>query len=266
VGRVVAPVDFARWMPTPGEARFARSLKELQRIVDLLIEKRSQLKDGPHDMFSILSESGQSRTRMRDQFITMTMAGHETSAVALTWTYYCLSSLPGIDARVAQESARVLASGPATYETLEQLEYTTQVIHESLRLYPPVAIMGREAIEADELGGFAIPKDAVIALCPYATHRRADLWERPEEFDPSRFEPAQKEKQQPCSYVPFAAGPRGCIGQHLALFELQAAVSLISRRFRLKLETQGRIQPIPMVSMRPDRPIHMSLEARDGQS
>ncbi len=262
VARATSLIDLARWIPTRGEVRFVKSLAELRHIVKELIEKRSRMKESPYDMFSILHESGESRERMRDQFITMAMAGHETSAVALTWTYLSLSRLPEIDDRVARESAAALHGKPPTLETLEALPYTTQVIQESLRLFPPVATMGREAIEADELGGFAVPKDTVIALCPYATHRRPDLWDRPEEFDPDRFAPEKKDKQIPCQYVPFAAGPRGCIGQHMALFELQAAVGMISERFRLKLLTREQIRPIPMVSMRPDRPVMMRVESR----
>ncbi len=261
VARATSLVDLARVLPTPGESRFRKSLAELRRIVEHLLELRSRSREDRLDMFSVLSESGQSRERLRDQFLTMAMAGHETSAVALAWTYLCLSEDSAVDEAVAREASEALAR-PMTLDTLERLPLATQAIQESLRLFPPVAIMGREALEDDELGGFRFKGGTVIALSPYATHRRPDFWERPEAFEPARFSPERSSAREPGTYVPFALGPRGCIGQHLALQELQVAVARISSRFRLRNETSGKVIPIPMVSMRPDRPILMRLEAR----
>ncbi len=261
VARALALVDVAKWVATPGERRFRRSLSILYALVDDLIERRRKLEGSPYDLYSVLTENPYPPERLRDQFLTLFMVGHETSAIALTWLYYALSGMPEVDARVAAESRSALAGG-LTFAKANALPYTAQVLQETMRLYPPVSFMGREAIADDELGGFPIPKDSIVVLCPYATHRRPDLWPDPERFDPSRFSEEADAARPPCAYLPFAAGPRGCIGAHFAMLELQIAACVISARYRLRLTSDAPVGLLPLVSTRPTRSIEVELEPR----
>lgn len=262
VARGLALVDFARWIPTPGEIRFKRSLRELYRIVDEMIERRAKLGSEPIDLYSVLVAESYPKERLRDQFLTLFLAGHETTAIALTWAFYCLARHPEIDAQLAKEVGGAVSGFVPEREELEKLPYTRQVIDESLRLFPPVAFMGRETIEEDRLGGFHIPKDSIIVLCPYATHRRRDLWPDSEIFDPGRFEAAKRESIAVGAHVPFAMGPRGCIGQHFAMMELQIMLAAVAKRFRLELADPSPVRPLPLVSLRPSRSVRMRVIER----
>lgn len=260
VARGLALVDFARWLPTPGERRFEKSLAVLYRIVGELIDERAAMGPGPYDLYSILAEQDYPRERMRDQFLTLFLAGHETTAIALTWLYACIARHPEVEPRLAAEARSALGpDGRLAWDGVEKLVYTRQVIDEGLRLYPPVAFMGRESIGDDVLGGYPIPAGSIIVLCPYATHRRPDLWENADAFDPQRFTDDRRARLPACAHIPFAAGPRGCIGQHFAMLELQALVSAVALRFRLRLVDEAPIRPVPLVSLRPSRPVRMRV-------
>jgi cytochrome P450 len=140
--------------------------------------------------------------------------------------------------------------------------YRAQVIRETLRLHPPVSFLGREALADDELGGFPIPKGSVIVICPFATHRRADLWHEPERFDPSRFDPEVESRRPSCAFIPFAAGPRGCIGAHFATMEMAAALAKLTPELRLSLADPRPIRALPLISMRPERAMRMRVSVR----
>lgn len=248
VARGLALVDLAKWIDTPGERRFKRSLRALQQIIDAMITERSRLTPAVPDLYSLLTTEGYPHERLRDQLLTLFFVGHETTAIALTWFFVCLAWDPQLDARLASEPA----SSPLLRQTID----------ETMRLYPSIGFMGREAIEEDRLGGFTIPKDSIIVLCPYATHRRADLWEDPLKLDPSRFAPGRREQIPVGAHIPFAMGPRGCIGVHFAMLELETVISTLLPRFRFELTSQEPIRPIPLVSMRPSRPVRMRVLAR----
>ena len=263
IDRVVSPIDWARFLPTPGERRFKKSLAALYGIIDELVARRSKLVGERHDLYSVLEPTGLPPDVLRDQLMTMFLVGHETSASTLSWIFYALATHPEIDARLAAESQAVLAEGPLGLKRLERLEYTTRVAKEGMRLYPPAPFQGREAIEADELGGYHVPKDTVVVISAYATHRRPDLWPEPLVFDPDRFAPERAAKHLPHQYIPFLQGPRACIGQHLAMWELQVGLAMIASRYRLRLVDERPITPVALISLRPSRPVVMRVEKRE---
>jgi cytochrome P450 len=258
VNRALALVDVARVLPTIGEWRFRRALGALDGIIDRCLDARAALPGEPEDLYQILAhEPDYPRRRMRDQFVTLFSAGHETTGVALTWLFHLLAQHPEIEARCAEEAAEVVAGDVPTRAELDRLVYTRQALDESMRLYPPVGFMGRETLADVELGGYPIPKGAVVILCPYATQRRADLWPDPTRFDPDRFAPGSSFDR--FAYIPFGHGPRGCIGAQFAMMEMLTLVPAILKRFRLVPTDSRPLRPVPLVSMRPNRPVPMRV-------
>jgi len=262
IDRVASPIDWSRFWRTPGQRRFERSRDALYRIVDELCAQRARRTDDPPDLYSVLMASGLPHQVLRDQLITLFLVGHETSASTLTWLFYALARHPAIADAVARESAAALARGPLTAQRLPELELTRRVVKEALRLYPAAPFMGREAIADDELAGYHIPKDTVVVMSPYATHRRPDLWPDPERFDPDRFTPENVARQLPNQFIPFLEGPRACIGRHLAMWELEIGLATIAARYRLTLVDDAPVDPIALISLRPSRPVVMRVEER----
>jgi cytochrome P450 len=248
------------WVLTPGEARFRRSLRSLHRIVEGLIDRRAQNQGDPYDLYQVLvTTPGYARERLRDQIVSMFMIGHETTAVALTWCLYCLARHPEVEARVHDEALEVVAGATPTRDELGRLTYTKQVIDESLRLYPPVPFVGRESLSDDVIGGYTIPAGSTFVICPYVTQRRPDLWDEPNRFDPERFHESRKDSALNC--FPFGAGPRGCAGVQFAMMEMLTFIGAMAKRLRLQSVDPSPLYGVPLVSLRPSRPVRMRIEA-----
>ena len=200
------------------------------------------------------SDRGMSDQELRDEVITMVLAGHETTANLLSWTFYLLSKHPEIEARVREEAQRVLGDRDPTLEAVKTLEYTRMVLDEALRLYPPAWIFERQTIADDELGGFFVKKGSIVGISPYVLHRHPRYWENPEGFDPERFR--SKDASRPrWSYLPFGGGPRMCIGNHFALMEAQIILAMIVREHRLELDPSQPVIVDPVITLRPKRGI-----------
>jgi cytochrome P450 len=188
---------------------------------------------------------------LRDQILTLFFAGHETSATSLSWIHYLLSQHPTARIKLRAEIERVLGKRVPTADDLDQLTYTEQVINESLRLYSPIHSISRVALEADTLGGYAIPEGATIYVSLYATHRLAQFWPDPERFDPERFTPEGNERRPRFAFIPFAAGHRNCIGGSTAIAELKLAIALLAQRYELDLAEGHRVQAAAGTTMYP---------------
>jgi cytochrome P450 len=188
---------------------------------------------------------------LRDQVSTLFFAGHETSATGLCWIHWALSRHPLIRARVRDEVVSLLGSRLADASEVHKLQYTSQVIDESLRLHSPIHSISRVAMEDDTLGGFHIPKGTTVAISMYAIHRQAHLYPDPEIFDPARFAPEAVERRHRFAYLPFAAGHRNCIGAGQALVELRLIVARIAQRFELDLAPGHKVEPAPGTTMFP---------------
>ena len=262
IDRSTLPLDPAKYFRTPSRRRFEKNRAELHAILDGYIDRRltaPQL-SGATDLLTMIG--GEERPKLRDQVMTFFAAGHETTATALAWMFYLLARHPAVQAKVVRELGDESAPDSASPGSLQLPRYARAVIDESMRLYPPIPVVGREPLADDELGGFPIRKGATLVLFLYATHRRPDLWIQPEEFRPERFLDPERAAQTPFSFLPFSAGPRVCIGAQFAMMELQIALSTLVRGFRFTAIPGEEIFPIPLVSLRPHRPILLRVESR----
>jgi cytochrome P450 len=261
------PQWFARLLaPLPTDGLF----DEFDRKVDLLLTERGRQPDAePKDLLARLvaardAETGGGMTakEVRDQVVTIFMAGHETTSLALSWTWYLLSQHPEVEARLHRELADVLGGRTPKNEDIASLRYTRMVIEESMRLYPPAHTTGRQPIKPDEILGHRIPAGAEVLIMPWLIHRKPQLWEDPERFDPERFAPERAAERPRFAYIPFGAGPRICIGAAFAMTEAILILATIAQRYRLRLKAGHPIEPQGLITLRPRYGIQMVLERR----
>jgi cytochrome P450 len=198
---------------------------------------------------------------LRDQILTLFFAGHETSATSLSWIHYLLSQHTEVRTKLRAEIDGVLGKRVPTMQDLDRLPYTEQVVNESLRLYSPIHSLSRVALEADTLGGYAIPQGATIYVSLYATHRLAQFWPQPERFDPERFTQAENERRPRFAFIPFAAGHRNCIGGTTAIAELKLAIAVLAQRYELDLAPGHRVQAAAGTTMYPRYGMNMLARA-----
>lgn len=259
------PVRF----PTPENLRLRRAVKLLSDMVDDIIRGRRRSGEQRDDLLGrfMLSRDeetgeGMSDQQLKDEVMTMVLAGHETTANALTWSWVLLSGHPAEERRLHEEVASVLGGRVPEASDLSRLPYTQQTVDEALRLYPPVWMFAREALGPDELGGYPIPAGTPILLSPYTLQRDARFWDNPEGFDPSRFAPEAQKGRPRFAYLPFAGGPRQCIGNTFALQEMQIVLAMVTQRYRLDLVSGQRVEPEPQITLRPKQGVHMTLRPR----
>ena len=251
-------VRIPAWVPFPGFYKAQRARKNMHQILDTLISE-ARLRPGTgNDLLSLLmnatdAETGQSMTDLdvRNNLLTFVAAGHETTAQALTWTFYLLSTHPEIEQRVRTEIATVTGGAPLSAEHIEALVYTKQVIQESMRLYPPVALIARETTRNVKLDNEAIQAGTIVYIPVYAVHRHEAHWQDPGTFDPSRFEPEAAKARDRYLYIPFGAGPRVCIGASFAQVEATAALATLLSAFKLGLRPGYIPEPKMRVTLRP---------------
>jgi cytochrome P450 len=252
---VIAPPDF---LPTPRSLRFRRALRTLDETVQQLIRARLQSGQPGDDLLGMLlnardEETGEpmSERQVRDEILTMLIAGHETVASALTWTWYLLSCHPQEREKLRGEVAARLGARTPTSADLAALPYTAQVFSEALRLYPPAWVITRRAVEGDEILGYPVPPGALVIISPYVVHRRPDFWQDPELFFPERFAPERDEKRHRFAYIPFGGGPRLCIGSGFAAVEAHLIMAMITQQFWLELDPGARVEVDALVTLRP---------------
>jgi cytochrome P450 len=266
--------------PTPRNRRFHSQLRLLDGIVYGIIERhRSALETAGRrgeeprvrdDLLTMLlqardedSGEGMSDKQLRDEVMTIFLAGHETTANALTWTWFLLSRNPEVENCLRDELDSVLGGRRPTFDDLARLPYTRMVLEESLRLFPPAWAIGRFAAGPDEVGGYPIAAGSQLVMSTFVTHRHPDFWERPEVFDPERFSPARSAGRPRFAYFPFGGGPRQCIGSDFAMIEAQLALATIAQRYNLRLVPRQRVEPEPLVTLRPRNGMAMYLRPRD---
>ncbi len=261
------PQWFARLLsPLPTDGLF----DEFDRKVDLLLTERGRAPDAePKDLLARLvaardAETGGGMTakEVRDQVVTIFMAGHETTSLALSWTWYLLSQHAAVEEKLHRELADVLGGRTPRNEDIANLRYTRMVIEESMRLYPPAHTTGRQPIKPDEILGHRIPAGAEVLIMPWLIHRKPQLWEDPERFDPERFAPGRAAERPRFAYIPFGAGPRICIGAAFAMTEAILILATIAQRYRLRLKPGHPIEPQGLITLRPRYGMQMFLERR----
>ena len=256
-------------LPLPANRRFWRALRELDTVVYQIIAERRQTRRDESDLLSMFlaardDETGAGMTdrQLRDEVVTMLLAGHETTSLLLSWTYYLLSQHPGARRSIEDEVDREIGNGRPTFAHIDRLTFTRRVLEESLRLYPPAWGFSRRALGDDELGGYRIPKGSLVFLIPFVVHRRPKLWPDPDRFDPGRFAPEHESTRPRFAYIPFGGGPRGCIGNQFAMLEAQLIVATIAQRYRIELVPDQHIRPEPLITLRPAPAIRAILKTR----
>lgn len=257
-------VQLPLWFPLPKHIQYNRAVKILNDIVYPLIENGR--KNPQDDLLGMLINAkdaetglGMSDAQMRDEIVTIFFAGHETSAMALTWAFYLISKNKHVESKIVGEVEQVLNRRTPTLDDLPKLTYTTQVINEVLRLYPPAYLFAREAVTDQELDGYLIPAGTLIFITPYVTHHDANYWHDPETFDPERFTPENISRRNKDIYYPFGAGPHICIGNHLAMMEMQLTLAMTYQRFQPDITTDSAIELKPEATLRPKGGMMMKL-------
>ncbi len=244
-------------LPTPQRHHLYKARNTIYTIVDELIAKRRQAPT-ENDLLAMLLEArdeetgeGMTVSQVRDEVLTLMVAGHETTANALCWTFLLLSQHPHIESRLREEYQQILGGRAAQMEDLPQLKLARMVLEESMRLYPPAWAFARSAIAEDEIAGYTIAKGAYVLMFPATTHRHPDFWERPDVFDPERFEPSRAAGRYRFAYFPFGGGPRICIGNQFVLTEAQLILATILPRYQFRLLPETNVVPEPLVTLRP---------------
>lgn len=264
-------LELPAWLSRLGAFhRPERIFTEFDRAIDRLLASRERNREAqPKDLLARLiaardeeTGGGMTAKEVRDQVVTIFMAGHETTALALTWTWYLLSQHPAAEARLHAELQAVLGGRTPRHEDIAKLPYARMVIEEAMRLYPPAHTLSRTAIGEDELLGRRIPKGAQILIVPWLLHRNPRLWENPERFDPERFAPERTAARHRFAYIPFGAGPRICIGAAFAMAEAVLILATVAQRYRLRLVPGFPVEPQGLITLRPRHGMRMMVERR----
>jgi cytochrome P450 len=260
---------FVPWFPTPGNARFRNAATSLRRIVlDIIAERRRDGRDHG-DLLSMLlavrdeeTGEGMKDEQLRDEVLTLILAGHETTATALSWTCYLLSQNPDAERKLHLELDRVLGGRAPSISDLPNLSYTSMVIDEAMRLYPPVWAIGRQAIADDEIMGCRVPKGSNLVLSQWLAHHHPSFWENPHHFEPERFSAECASGRPRYAFFPFGGGPRMCIGNLFALTEAQIVLATIAQQYRWRMVAGHPIELRPLVTLRPRYGVKVVLESR----
>ena len=251
------------------DLKFAFRFRSLTKLVQELIDRRRRTPEEHFDFLSMLMASrdrdtgeAMSDKELIDEVLTLIVAGHETTAAALTWTWYLISQHPQTQAELHSEADRLGGDQTLSLDGAESLLFTHQVLQEALRLYPPGWLITRRTIEADELGGYPLPPRTDVFISPYTLHRHPEYWSEPEEFRPERFAGPDAEARHRFAYIPFAVGPRHCIGENLAMFEMLVHIHTMARRFRLARASDEPIELEAQINLRPRSDLIMTVHAR----
>ncbi len=247
---------------------FAYKFRSLSKLIMDCINRRRARKQERFDLLAMLIAARDRKSRqpmpdrqLLDEVMTLIVAGHETTASALNWVWYLLSQHPDVEKRLHQELDR-LPTVPATIDEVTQLSYTRQVIEETLRLYPPGWLLTRRSIAADTISGYPIAPKTDVFISPYIVHRHPQFWDEPERFEPERFDAAHVAKRNRFCYLPFALGPRACIGEQFAMVEMVLHTALLARRIRLRYLPKQPIELECQVNLRTKHSLYMLPEKR----
>ncbi len=261
------PLALPDWVPAPRNLRYRRAAATLDRRVRQIVRERRERGGEQKDVLSLLLSArdaetghGMDEEQLRDEVLTFLVAGHETAANMLGWTWHLLGQHPSVAERLRREADAVLGERAPTAEDLPKLSYARQILEESLRLYPPSVILPRQANGPDELGGYPVPGDAAIIISQFVVHRHPEFWPEPKVFNPDRFTPEQASGRHRFAFIPFGGGPHVCIGREFALMEGQLVVAMVARAFALEPIRRPEVVPEVAVTLRP-RNLWMLLRA-----
>jgi cytochrome P450 len=257
-----------QWLPTPTNVRIELAMRRIEKVLYRIIAERRASGCDAGDLLSMLlaaqDEDGSRMTdqQLRDEAITLFLAGHETTANALAWTWWLLANHPRVEAVLHEELRSVLAGRTPGLEDMPKLPYTNQVITESMRLYPPAWGIARTAIEDHEIAGYAVPKGSGVSFTQWTIHRDERWYEAPEEFRPERWEGDLLKRLPRFAYFPFGGGPRQCIGNTFALMETALVLATAAQRYRFRLVPGHPVVPLASITLRPKYGVRVVLEKR----
>ena len=261
-------------LPLPSTIRLRRAMKRLDETVYRFIKERRASGRDAGDLLSMLllaqdeeaSGSGMSDKQVRDEAMTIFLAGHETTANWLAWTWYLLSQNPDAEKKLHEELNRVLAGRTPTVEDVPQLNYTEKILSESLRLFPPAWIVGRRALNDFSVGGYVLPAKSIIVISQYVMHRDGRFYPDPSRFDPERWTPEAKAARPKFSFFPFGGGARVCIGEAFAWMEATLILATLAQQWKMQLVPGHIVEPLPRITLRPKHGLQMKLEKRNAEA
>ena len=266
-GRMILP-PFLRYLPVSAMAKVRRAARQLDAIAYRIIRERRADGNMNGDLLSMLMQArdddGTSMTdkQLRDEAITFLLAGHETTALSLSWAWYLLSQNPEAEQKLHQELQQVLGGRAPEAADMPQLTYTEKVIKEAMRLYPPGWAVARTALKDCQVGGYRLRRGDNVVISQWVMHHDARFFTNPEKFDPDRWSPDRTATVPKYAYFPFGAGPRGCVGQSFAMMEATLLLATLAQRFTFQLVPDHPVVPMPSVTLRPKHGIRMVLHSR----
>jgi cytochrome P450 len=269
--RLNSPFGLLSWIPTPRNLREKRALARIDEIIRGFIRTRRESAGQREDLLSVLLFAADADTgarmsdrQIRDEMMTMFLAGQDTTAHALSWTWYLLARHADVEAKLLEELRRVLAGRAPRATDLPNLPYTEMIVREAIRLFPPAPFFTRQPTEDVTVGEWEIPKGSLIVVSTYALQRDPRFFPEPEQFNPDRFAPGWEERISRFAYLPFGGGPRVCIGNGFAMMEARLVLATVAQRCKLSLEPNMEIAPKQLVTLRPGRAVRMRVEKRAG--
>jgi cytochrome P450 len=257
-----------RWLPLPGNIRYRRACRDLNAVIYETIARRRAGGPAGDDLLSRLltarDDDGSQMTdhQLRDELVTLFLAGHETTAIALTFCFYLLAQHPAAEDRLAAELDAVLQGRPPAAGDVPRLRYTEWVVKEAMRLYPPAPGIGREAVQDCEIAGYHVPRGTQLALVQWIVHRDPRWFDEPEVFQPERWDNDLARRLPRCAYFPFGDGPRVCIGNQFAMLEAVLVLAAIAQRYRLALVPGHKLELLAAVTLRPKHGLAMVVGER----
>ncbi|UXT22302.1 cytochrome P450 [Agrobacterium tumefaciens] len=269
----LAMLGAPEWLPHPGRRKARAAVGYLRSSLATVISERRRKPIERNDLVSMLLEAKDpetgrtmSDTEIIDNLLTFITAGHETTALGLAWTFHLLSQNSDVECKVIDEIETVTAGEPVAAEHIARLTYTRQVFSEAMRLYPPAPVVTRTALQDLRLGEHDIPAGTILYVPIYAVHRHTTLWEEPDRFDPSRFEPEKVKARHRYAYMPFGAGPRVCIGNAFAMMEAVAILAVLLQNDHLRNKSPANTEPLMRVTLRPENRLMMRVSSRKNKS
>ena len=272
VGQVDIPylLGLPDWFPRFQSPAVHRAARRIRRVLDEVIRRcEERLAGGEQSMIRMLLEARDPETgdrldpeALRNEAAVIFMAGHETTANSLAWTWFLLSQTPEVEARLHAELDDVLQGRPPRLEDVPRLVYTRAVFEEAIRLYPPVPLLGRQSLREEKIRNRRIPKGALVVVVPWLLHRHRQLWRDPDHFIPERFLPENAGERQRYSYIPFAVGPRVCAGQAFGQTEAILCLATLAQRVRLRLAPGAAVEPVCRLTLRPGDRLPMLVQHR----
>jgi cytochrome P450 len=263
------PLPLPLWLPTPFNLRRRRALQQLDAVIYRFISQRRAQPENRGDLLSLLlnardEDNGGSMTdrQVRDEAMTLFLAGHETTALTLSWAWYLLASHPEAEALAVEEWHKVLCGRNPTAADLPRLRYTEMVVHEAMRLYPPAFAFGREAQEECEVGEYEVPRGMTLIVCTWVLHRDPRWWDDPDSFRPERWANGHPAKTPKYAYVPFGGGPRLCIGRDFGMMEAVLVLATLGQRYRFTVVPGHSVVPLPIFTLRLEHGLLANLELR----